>query len=152
MTYARVPPDISLVPTASEKKLLQQRIADTGGMEALLVRFAEGQSLQTLANAFGCKPAQIASLLRQPEWKEKYEHAKKIKAELAIDKGLEAVNMATPETASVAKLQWEAQRWVAGKLDSDAYGDKPQVAVQVNLGSLHLDALRAFNTDSDPLS
>jgi hypothetical protein len=79
-------------------------------------------------------------------------YMKKIKAELAIDKGLEAVNLATPETASVAKLQWEAQRWVAGKLDSDAYGDKPQVAVQVNLGSLHLDALRAFNTDSDPLS
>ncbi len=152
MTYAKAPPDISLVPSASERKKLLERIADTGGMEALLVRFAEGQSLQDLANAFGCKPAQIASLLRHPDWKEKYEHAKKIKAELAIDKGLRAVEYATPETASVAKLQWEAQRWVAGKLDSDAYGDKPQVAVQVNLGSLHLDALRSINADSDPLS
>lgn len=138
-----------LVPTDTERKALLRRIEDVGGMEALLVRFAEGDTLQKLATHFGCRPSQISAMLRAPAWKDKYEEAKKLKAELAIDRGMQAVRQATPETASVAKLQWDAERWLAGKLDVDAYGEKPQTAIQFNLGDLHLTALRTINAERD---
>ena len=138
-----------LVPTESERKALMRRIEDVGGVEAVLVRYAEGDSLQQLAAAFGCRPAQISAILRAPAWKEKFEHAKKLKAELAIDRGMQAVRQATPETASVAKLQWEAERWLAGKLDVEAYGEKPQAAININLGDLHLNALRTINSEQN---
>lgn len=138
-----------LVPTESERKALLRRIEDVGGVEAILVRYAEGDSLQQLATAFGCRPTQISAILRAPAWKDKFEHAKKLKAELAIDRGMQAVRQATPETASVAKLQWEAERWLAGKLDVEAYGDKPQTAININLGDLHLNALRTINSEQN---
>lgn len=143
------PVTIGLVPTESEKKALMRRIEDVGGVEALLVRYAEGDSLQTLANAFGCRPSQIGAILRSDKWKDLYERAKKLKAEMAIDRGMDSVRHATPETVGVAKLQWEAERWMAGKLDPDAYGDKQQPLVNVNLGSLHLAALQAVNKEAE---
>lgn len=139
-----------LVPTVSERQALMRRIEDVGGVEALLVRYAEGDSLQQLASHFGCRPAQISALLRAPEWKDTYEHAKKLKAELSIDRGMEAVKYASPETAAVAKLQWEAGKWLAGKLDVEAYGEKQQALVNINMGSLHLDALRTLNLEEKP--
>lgn len=138
----------NLVPTENEKKALMRRIEDTGGVEALLVRFAEGDTLQALADAFGCRATQISAILRSEKWRDKYEQAKKIKAEMAIDRGMGAVRAATPETVGVAKLQWEAERWMAGKLDPDAYGEKQQPLVNVNLGSLHLAALQAVNKEN----
>ncbi len=138
-----------LVPTASEREALVRRIEDVGGVEAVLVRYAEGDSLQQLDTAFGCRPAQISAILRAPAWKDKFDHAKKLKAELAIDRGMRAVQQATPETASVAKLQWEAERWLAGKLDADAYGERPQTAININLGDLHLSALRTINSEQN---
>lgn len=135
------------VLSESEKRALMRRIEDVGGVETLLVRFAEGDTLQQLANDFRCRPSQISGILRSDKWRAKYEEAKKLKAEMAIDRGLRIVRDATPETAGVAKLQWEAERWVAGKLDPDAYGEKQQPLVNISVGSLHLDALRTVNRE-----
>lgn len=139
---------IGYVPSKSEKADLARRIEEVGGVEALLVRFAEGESLQKLANAFRCRPSHISAILRSDKWREKYEQAKKLKAEMAIEKGLEAVREATPETVGVAKLTWEAEKWLAGKLDPEAFGEKQQPLVNISVGALHLDALRAVNRET----
>lgn len=139
---------IGYVPSKSEKAALLQRIEDVGGVEALLVRFAEGDSLQTLANAFRCRPSHISAILRSDKWREKYEQAKKLKAEMAIERGIDVVRNATPETVGVAKLTWEAQKWLAGKMDPEAFGEKQQPLVNISVGSLHLDALRAVNRET----
>ena len=89
----------------------------------------------------------ISGLLRKPEYRDKYEQAKKIAAEMWIEKGLLSVETAAPDTVGVAKLQWGAATYMASKLDPDTYADKAGVQVNVNLGQLHLDALRTINAE-----
>jgi len=45
---------------------------------------------------------------------------------------------------SLAKSRAEYRRWLAGRLNAEAYGEDKQALLNVNLnvGDLHLDALR----------
>lgn len=126
---------------------LLMRIEDTGGIEKLLIRIAEGTTLTALGQLYAVSPAVISGLLRKPEYRGKYEQAKKIAAEMWIEKGLLSVETAAPDTVGVAKLQWGAATYMASKLDPDTYADKAGVQVNVNLGQLHLDALRTINAE-----
>jgi hypothetical protein len=42
----------------------------------------------------------------------------------------------------VAKLRVDTRRWLASKQAPDEYGDKQQPLVNIDLGSMALDALR----------
>jgi len=44
--------------------------------------------------------------------------------------------------AQVAKLRVDTRRWLASKQAPDEYGDKQQPLVNIDLGSMALDALR----------
>jgi hypothetical protein len=55
---------------------------------------------------------------------------------------LEIADAATPQEAAVAKLRVDTRRWLASKQAPDEYGDKQQPLVNIDLGSLALDALR----------
>lgn len=126
---------------------LLMRIEDTGGMEKLLIKIAEGATLTALGQLYAVSPAVISGVLRRPEYREKYDQAKKIAAEMWVEKGLLSVETAMPETVGVAKLQWGAATYMAAKLDPDTYADKAGVQVNVNLGQMHLDALRTINAE-----
>ncbi|MFN7882987.1 MAG: hypothetical protein ACK5PF_08250 [bacterium] len=126
---------------------LLMRIEDTGGIEKLLIRIAEGTTLTALGQTYAVSPAVLSGLLRRQEYREKYEQAKKIAAEMWVEKGMLSVETAMPETVGVAKLQWTAATYMASKLDPDTYADKAGVQVNVNLGQLHLDALRTINAE-----
>jgi hypothetical protein len=55
---------------------------------------------------------------------------------------LEIADTATPQEAQVAKLRVDTRRWLASKQAPDEYGDKQQPLVNIDLGSMALDALR----------
>ncbi len=55
---------------------------------------------------------------------------------------LEIADSATPQEAQVAKLRVDTRRWLASKQAPDEYGDKQQPLVNIDLGSMALDALR----------
>jgi hypothetical protein len=55
---------------------------------------------------------------------------------------LEIADNASPQEAQVAKLRVDTRRWLASKMAPDDYGDKQQPLVNIDLGSLALDALR----------
>ena len=47
------------------------------------------------------------------------------------------------EAVAKARLRIDTRKWISGAWDRDTYGQSaPQANVQVNLGALHLDALR----------
>ena len=47
------------------------------------------------------------------------------------------------EAVAKARLRIDTRKWISGAWDRDTYGQSaPQTNVQVNLGQLHLDALR----------
>lgn len=54
---------------------------------------------------------------------------------------LDIADTATPQEAQVAKLRVDTRRWLASKL-SEEFSDKQQPLVNIDLGSLALDALR----------
>ena len=55
---------------------------------------------------------------------------------------LEIADAATPQDAQVAKLRVDTRRWLASQQAPDEYGDKQQPLVNIDLGSMALDALR----------
>jgi hypothetical protein len=61
---------------------------------------------------------------------------------------LEIADSATPQEAQVAKLRVDTRRWLASKMAPDEYGDKQQPLVNIDLGSMALDALRKRNITS----
>jgi hypothetical protein len=55
---------------------------------------------------------------------------------------LDIADSASPQEAQVAKLRVDTRRWLASKMAPDEYGDKQQPLVNIDLGSMALDALR----------
>ena len=66
------------------------------------------------------------------------------------DKSVDIVDKAEPNRDAIAKAraQSNARQWLAGKWNRDEYGNDRQPLVQINAGSLHLDALRRSNNPS----
>ena len=55
---------------------------------------------------------------------------------------LDIADSASPQDAQVAKLRVDTRRWLASKQAPDEYGDKQAPLVNIDLGSMALDALR----------
>jgi hypothetical protein len=72
--------------------------------------------------------------------------AKKACAEALVEESLEILDEADADRDSLAKAKEQAnhRRWMASRMDREAFGDAtPSVNVNVSLPQLHLDALRA---------
>lgn len=70
-----------------------------------------------------------------------YAEARVEQSHAHAERGVMAACNATPETAQAARLQFDAERWIAGKLAPRAYGDRIQQEVQVN-GTLDVNELK----------
>jgi hypothetical protein len=61
-----------------------------------------------------------------------------------------------PETATTAQIakvreQMNARKMLAAGLNRDRYGSGPKTEITLNLGDLHLDALRKISSDRQAL-
>lgn len=70
-----------------------------------------------------------------------YARARTRGAQSLAEQTLDIADAATPQEAQVAKLRVDTRRWLAGKMNDD-YNDKAQPLVNIDLGSMALDALR----------
>lgn len=124
-------------------RTLKLRIIETGGFEALLARVADGEMLRDIALEYATSPAQLSWLLTRPEWKEKYDEAKKIAASVRVEDAFAGVQRANPMDVQVRRLQFDAALKLAGVHDKATFGEQ-KTAVQVNLSinDLHLQALK----------
>lgn len=59
------------------------------------------------------------------EFREKYTHARELQACYKEHQAVQIAMSATPETAQVARLQYDALRWQMSKLHPKVYGEKP---------------------------
>ncbi len=55
-----------------------------------------------------------------------------------------------PGEIAKAKLRTDVRRWLAGKWDPSRYGEQRGVQVQVNVGDMHLTAVRSRVVDVTP--
>lgn len=134
---------------------LELKIEGLGGEDAAVFEpLADGASLGTIAAELGVSRPYMYVWRDHKEHRErrreKWELAMKLSAsthaELAgeVLEKLAAKGVITNADVNLAKARSEYRRWLAGKRDPEAFGDKQeQVQVNVSIGQLHLDALRA---------
>ena len=69
-----------------------------------------------------------------------------IRAERLVDEALSLVDNAAHNQASVnkAKAQAAQRNFMAGKIDRETWGEQVEQKVTLNIGELHLNALRAL--------
>lgn len=110
---------------------------------------ADARGIGWIANRFGVTRSTIYEWLgTSPHLKERLELTRKDAAQRHAEKAGEVYDEVDPEAPTSAQVQlansksnWH--RWMATVLDRDTFGERPQVAVNLSIGELHLDALRA---------
>jgi hypothetical protein len=96
----------------------------------------------------GVSAAMLSEWLRSdPERGGLLSQARTVAAQALAEQSLAISDGANPEGVQVARLQVETRKWLASKYDTALFGDKP--GVQINIGQLHLDALRKVQADTE---
>jgi hypothetical protein len=123
---------------------VNKKIHAAGGEIAMLDRLSEGETILSLARSLAVSHTAFY------DWIERGGEARASALARARARGgrslaeqtLEIADSATPQDAQVAKLRVDTRRWLASKQAPDEYGDKQQPLVNIDLGSMALDALR----------
>jgi transposase-like protein len=124
------------------------KLMETRGDE-FFERVAGGETVKSLLPEFGISRQQMMRWVhdhKHPKRLESYQEARRIASSAWVDDAREIVDSAdASSSASIlkAKLQSDFRRWHAGVTNRQEYGTQQDVGVQVNIGSLHLDALKA---------
>lgn len=138
-------------------RMLERRIEEEGGDDVIFDRVAAGESLKSIAGSYDISVTQLYRWIyggrTSPHPTDPtprtlaYKEAKAMSAESLADEAGEILDDARPVTsaeATMTKARAEHRRWLAGIRDREQFGDaQPQLAVNVNLGDLHLQALMA---------
>ncbi len=136
---------------ALRKRILTE-VASNGGADWLFDQIASGVTVAELARQYGCTRSYVSrSLNSVPEYAAALSKARGEAADALVEQGLEMVDglsgasSPTEIAATREKVQW--RKFMAGSMNQDRYGTRPQSNVTLSIGDLHLDALRKFSSD-----
>ncbi len=136
---------------ALRKRILTE-IASNGGADWLFDQIASGVTVAELARQYGCTRSYVSrSLNSVPEYAAALSKARGEAADALVEQGLEMVDglsgasSPTEIAATREKVQW--RKFMAGSMNQERYGTRPQSNVTLSIGDLHLDALRKFSAD-----
>ena len=123
---------------------VNKKIHAFGGEVAIIDKLSAGETVLGLARTLGISHTAFY------DWVDRGGEARAAALARARTRGgqslaeetLEIADSATPQEAQVAKLRVDTRRWLASKMAPDEYGDKQQPLVNIDLGSMALDALR----------
>jgi hypothetical protein len=127
----------------AELSVANKAIHAFGGEDAALEYIANGGTTSALCKVLGVAVTTFDRWIdRGGETRSAaYARARTRGAQSLAEQTLDIADAATPQEAQVAKLRVDTRRWLAGKL-SDEYSDKAAPLVNIDLGSMALDALR----------
>ena len=135
---------------ALRKRILTE-VASNGGADWLFDQIASGVTVAELARQYGCTRSYVSrSLNSVPEYAAALSKARGEAADALVEQGLEMVDglsgASTPTeiAATREKVQW--RKFMAGSMNQERYGTRPQSNVTLSIGDLHLDALRKLNS------
>jgi hypothetical protein len=123
---------------------VNKKIHKAGGETALLDRLSEGETILSLARSLEISHSAFYDWIERggEERASALARARARGGRSLAEQTLEIADAATPQEAAVAKLRVDTRRWLASKQAPDEYGDKQQPLVNIDIGSLALDALR----------
>ena len=128
---------------------VNKKIHQFGGELAIVDKISQGETVLGLARTLGISHTAFY------DWVDRGGEARAAALARARTRGgqslaeqtLDIADAATPQEAQVAKLRVDTRRWLASKMNED-YGDKQQPLVNIDLGSMALDALRKRSIDT----
>jgi len=136
---------------ALRKRILTE-VASNGGADWLFDQIASGVTVAELARQYGCTRSYVSRSLNSiPEYAAALAKARGEAADALVEQGLEMVDglsgasSPTEIAATREKVQW--RKFMAGSMNQERYGTRPQSSVTLSIGDLHLDALRKFSAD-----
>ena len=135
---------------ALRKKILKE-ISDNGGFDWLYDQIASGITVAEIARRHDCSRSYVSRALNSvPEYKVAMESARVDAADALVEEGLEMVDKLTGEStaADIASTREKVnfRKFMAGSLNQNKYGTRPQNNVTISIGDMHLDALRKVNS------
>lgn len=117
-----------------------------GGWQDIFDAIADGATYRMLAIKFGVSRAFMHRVVTQDdERRQRAEEAYRLRADAMVDESLEIadnVNVNLPADVQAAKLKIDLRRWLAAVDNSRYQRAERAMQVNVNIGQLHLDALR----------
>ena len=109
----------------------------------ILNRISAGRTLASIAHDLGVHRPTLSAWLAGDEARaERYALAKKAGAAAIAEDVVAIADASTRETVAADRLRVDARTWLAGRWDPETFGDRPGVAVNVDLGDLFLRAHR----------
>ena len=138
-------PDVLYICHMAGQPMKRQMIADiekSGGMEKLIERIADGETMSAIARGYNVSRRMLSHTLnKNPQTKALLDYAKRERSHAYAEQALDIVDQveASPNEITKAREQANIRRWLAGCENPESYGQK-QKAVTSNEGDLHLDA------------
>ena len=141
---------------ALKKKILAD-VARNGGADHVYDVIASGKSILVWAREeWDCSRSYLSKTLRSvPEYAAALDRALPEAADAMMEDGLARVD-GLDEKSSQAKIaavreQINMRKALAAGWNRDRYGSGPRAEITLNLGDLHLDALRKISADRQAL-
>ncbi len=115
--------------------------------EEVFDAIANGMTMNNVYKKFGCTNRTCRYWVTiKPERQETLDRARQAFAHTIAEETLSiADSTIDPGEAQINKVRIDARKWLAGKVAPEAYGDKAQTNVQINLQSEHLKAMKDIN-------
>jgi hypothetical protein len=97
----------------------------------ILECLSEGLSLSTICSdeRLPHRSTIFRWLAARPDFPRSYQLAKEMGCELIAETALEEALTATPQTAQLERLRWDARRWHISKLQPRKFGDRTQTEI-----------------------
>ncbi len=131
------------------ERAMVAKIEKDGGIDWILAKIADGWTIKDIAEKdLGVSRSLLSIWLNKSQNKERLQQARALFAArmaeeaLQIADGVEAQN----EEIGKAKLRIDTRKWLASKYDPSSFGEqKASAQVNINIGDLHLRALKDIN-------
>ena len=130
-----------------EMSTINKKIHAFGGEAMVFDHISQGKTVDSVIKALGVSIGGFYKWIdRDAKRGELLMRARTRGGQSLAEQTLEIADSATPQEAQVAKLRVDTRRWLASKMNEE-YSDKQQPLVNIDLGSMALDALRKRSLD-----
>ena len=134
------------------KKRILTDVANNGGADWLYDQIASGVTVAEIARQYGCTRSYVSRALHTvPEYKAALEGAREEAADALVEQGLEMVDELSGDSSSneiaATREKVNFRKFMAGSMNQNKYGTRPQNNVTISIGDMHLDALRKVNSE-----
>jgi transposase-like protein len=136
---------------ALRKRILTD-VANNGGADWLYDQIASGVTVAEIARQYGCTRSYVSRAINSnPEYKAALEGAREEAADALVEQGLEMVDELSGDSSSneiaATREKVNFRKFMAGSMNQNKYGTRPQSNVTISIGDMHLDALRKVNSE-----